>query len=323
MEKARSAVLSVEKEISSIKQGLTRLSSSTSEEIPNRIALRYLRSENDSEKHTGKLKVQCSNPMQSQCIDLTNTHNDDALLEFSEVEFSDAVFTAQLSLLDDDGDDDTTTNRNMSWIQEGDEWSEVLLGDDNVLEEFRLDVGTLECSSNTREITLLLVPSSRHESDDNEKVDENVEKEQEEDDNNDDDEEEQLLKLKFEIQLHPGTQDKLDKLYDMLAKASKKKAAAINELRRAAAAFEDSNSSNTNNSNNKVISKSAAVKPGFLNSGDGKDNKGFVSVLVDRAQQWGTRFTSWFVLTKDYGLFFGSVVLIHYYGEALALPPPV
>jgi len=48
-----------------------------------------------------------------------------------------------------------------------------------------LDVGTLECSSNTREITLLLVPSSRHESDDNEKVDENVEKEQEEDDNND------------------------------------------------------------------------------------------------------------------------------------------
>ena len=384
MEKARSAVLSVEKEISSIKQGLSRLNAVVEEE-PNRITLTLLtRPGSTSDTNTnatgsdelvnGVLNVTCSHPVQEQSITIVAQDSDaDAekqVLEWREIELNHAVFTATFTPSNDlsntnecvdENDEVNVDHKQLVYEQQGEEWqifsSNSDSGDDdndssiveNLLEEFRMDVGTLECSSTPRVVTLKLVIKSLSSEDENKEVEDstvteeksnetfspdegeaddskNVKEEEDdsqnvEKDNKEDKGNEQVLELQFELNFYPGTQLKSDKLYHLLSKASEKKTKAIQELRRAAAAMEQSSQSDAASN-----STSAVVKPGFLNNSsssvsDAKKSK--TSLMWERLQNMGSRAAMYWSGTKDYILFIGCVAFAQMYGHALALPPPV
>jgi len=300
MEKARNAVVSVEKEINTIKSSLRELGSKA-ETTTNRIVITNL-TENTS------LTIQCSSPVESHVLekDVSGT--------FEEVDTSVATFQFTLS--------------------EGSEiYSSDALDALDVMEEaaeFHMDLGTLEYTSVTKEKEIILFLENENKEDGEEETnstspaDEDDEKQDaptSTSDNDKDDEVEEIPSKTISISIHftPGTKDKTEKLYDMLNRAVKKKETVINDLRKVASAMSrEAQQSSTGDATSKSGGK--AVKAGFLNS---SKTSSTTTKLTDFYKKWSGRVIGIFLVTKEYLLFFGGVALIHYQGHQLALPAPV
>lgn len=132
--------------------------------------------------------------------------------------------------------------------------------------------------------------------------------------------------LSVHLEYTPSPNDKRDSLYDKLNEVSKRKAAAIESLRKSAAAV---NRAKTEASSGGTEKSSAAVKSGFLN----KPTVGGKSGSSSPPPFWkrwyektiGPNAMLWVVgpVAKNYVIFLGVSVFIHYKGDLLALPPPV
>jgi len=132
------------------------------------------------------------------------------------------------------------------------------------------------------------------------------------------------LKVEFE----PSKKDQKDELYDMLNKASKKKATAIDKLRKSAAAVsrlskDETTSTSRGSSAPSGTSRSPAVKAGFLNKKEKKAEPGALRRLYERTIGPNSLLRMVFPVAKNYIVFFGTVLFMHYQGQQLALPPPV
>jgi hypothetical protein len=124
----------------------------------------------------------------------------------------------------------------------------------------------------------------------------------------------------------PSAKDQQEALYELLNKASQRKSLALEHLRqvslnlsRSGPADSTTTTTGTNNNN-----KKPTIKPGFLKSSSSKTKK-------------PNRFAQWYQNTlgpqsmlrvivpaaKNYIIFFAAVILFHYKGQELALPPPV
>ena len=124
------------------------------------------------------------------------------------------------------------------------------------------------------------------------------------------------LKIEFE----PSKKDQKDGLYDLLNRASKRKAAAIDKLRKSAAAVSRLSAQESPSKGSDQAS-SRAVKPGFLNKE--KKEAGFFKRLYERTVGPNSLFMMLAPVAKNYVIFFGTVVFMHFQGQQLALPPPV
>jgi len=143
-----------------------------------------------------------------------------------------------------------------------------------------------------------------------------------------------IYTLSVQLEYTPSPEDKRDALYDTLNEVSKRKVAAIESLRKNAAivnrakAAEGGNNSSKNGSG-AGANKSPAVKSGFLNKSSSKNSssEGKHPPFWKRwyAKTLGPQSMLWVVgpIAKNYVLFAGVSLFIHYKGDLLALPPPV
>ena len=72
-----------------------------------------------------------------------------------------------------------------------------------------------------------------------------------------------------------------------------------------------------------VKKEKPSVKPGFLNKKPKKKEPMFLIRWYDRALGPNSLIRKVYPIAKNYILFFGGVILMHYQGHQLALPPPV
>ena len=139
-----------------------------------------------------------------------------------------------------------------------------------------------------------------------------------------------LYTLTVQLIYTPSPDDKRDALYDKLNEVSKRKAAAIESLRKNAGVVNRAKAAEASGSPSKgngIVSKSGpAVKSGFLN----KSKVGGEEKPPPFWKRWyektiGPRSMLWVVgpIAKNYVIFIGLSLFIHYKGDLLALPPPV
>jgi len=120
-------------------------------------------------------------------------------------------------------------------------------------------------------------------------------------------------KATFKVTYQPSAKDQREELYDLLNKATERKSKAVNELNDAAKMVTRANPS-----------QQAAVQKGFLNksSTTKAKKKNWVLSLWDKYLGPGS-FVRQNIQGKNYFIFFGAIVLFHFKGKELALPPPV
>jgi len=124
----------------------------------------------------------------------------------------------------------------------------------------------------------------------------------------------------------PSKNDEKNELCDLLNRMSKKKALAIQKLRKAAETMNRSRASEVSS----IVSRkgndgSTAVKAGFLNKKSKVKTKEPMAIVRWYEKVLGPESVvrKFFPVAKNYLLFFGGVVLMHYQGHQLALPAPV
>jgi len=128
----------------------------------------------------------------------------------------------------------------------------------------------------------------------------------------------------LKVTYKPSPKDQREELYEMLNKVSRRKAEALENLRKASVqASKDQSGSGPSSS---AVTKSQAVKSGFLNSKTKKSEESTLQKLYEKTigpnslLRLGATIAFAF---KDYIVFFGAVGFMHFKGQLLALPPPV
>jgi len=141
-----------------------------------------------------------------------------------------------------------------------------------------------------------------------------------------------LYTLTVQLEYTPSPNDKRDALYEKLNEVSKRKVAAIDSLRKNAAlvnrakAAASAASSSTAVTTKSADKKSPAVRAGFLN----KKTEETTAPPPPFWKRWyektiGPKSMLWVVgpVAKNYVIFVGVSLFIHFKGDLLALPPPV
>lgn len=133
-----------------------------------------------------------------------------------------------------------------------------------------------------------------------------------------------ICTVTLKIEYEPSAKDQRDKLYDMLNSASKRKAAAIDKLRKSAAEVSRATKASPSKAADAKSGSSPnkAVKAGFLNK-KAKKEDGFLKRMYNKTIGPSSMLRIIFPIAKNYVIFFGAAVLMHFKGQELALPPPV
>lgn len=135
-----------------------------------------------------------------------------------------------------------------------------------------------------------------------------------------------LYTLTLQLEYTPSLNDKRDALYDKLNEVSKRKVAAIESLRKNAGIVNRSKmaEAEAGGASTSMVEKNRAVKAGFLNkSPKATKPDPFWKRWYNKAL--GPQSLLWVVgpVAKNYFIFAGVSLFIHFKGDLLALPPPV
>jgi len=125
--------------------------------------------------------------------------------------------------------------------------------------------------------------------------------------------------IQMRIEFNPSIKDQKDELYDLLNKASKRKAMSVDKLRKSALAMNRASPA----AETSIVNKEKAVKSGFLNKKAPVKKEMLLVRWYNKALGRESFVRKAFPIAKNYILFFGGVVLMHFQGQQLALPPPV
>jgi len=142
-----------------------------------------------------------------------------------------------------------------------------------------------------------------------------------------------LYTVVIQLEYTPSPEERRDALYEKLNEVSKRKVAAIESLRKSAGIASRARGSadgvSTTTGGDTGSKASPAVKSGFLNKSKGGGEKPAVAV-VPFWKRWyentlGPQSMLWVLgpVAKNYIIFVGVSLFIHYRGDLLALPPPV
>lgn len=128
----------------------------------------------------------------------------------------------------------------------------------------------------------------------------------------------------IKVEYSASMKDRKEKLYDLLNEASKRKSRAIDDLRKSASTLSRVKSKNDGDGKNSGYT--TVVKSGFLEKKSKVTIEKETSLLTRLYQKYvgaSSIFQKVFPIAKNYLLFFGGVVVMHLYGQNLALPAPV
>lgn len=137
-----------------------------------------------------------------------------------------------------------------------------------------------------------------------------------------------IYTLTIQLEYTPSPDDKRDALYDKLNEVSKRKVAAIDSLRKCAGIISRAAKASEAAGGGEMTTspgKSPAVKSGFLNNKPKASEKGPPIWKKWYEKTIGPQSMLWVVgpIAKNYVLFVGVSLFIHFKGDLLALPPPV
>jgi hypothetical protein len=128
------------------------------------------------------------------------------------------------------------------------------------------------------------------------------------------------------VEYEPSTLDQKQELYELKSQNTSRREAAIDKLRKCAAALNRIKSSvagKSSEGSSKDAAKNPAVKSGFLNKKEKKKQPFFLVRWYEKTVGPESLIRQLFPILKNYILFFGTVTLMHFQGQQLALPPPV
>jgi len=134
--------------------------------------------------------------------------------------------------------------------------------------------------------------------------------------------------IDIHIEFNPSIRDEKNGLSDLLENASIKKAHAINRLRKAAEVINRVKQSTSETASTAMVTRTeGAVKAGFLNKAS---KLSAIKKDPSKLVKWYRRVLGpqsllrvAFPVAKNYLLFVGGLIMMHYQGYQLALPPPV
>ena len=120
--------------------------------------------------------------------------------------------------------------------------------------------------------------------------------------------------ITFNVTYKPSAKDQREELYELLNKASEKKSKYVSELQQAAKLSHRVDPVST-----------TAVRSGFLNKDAAPKKKEPSKLMKFYEKNLGPQslVRQIFPIAKNYIIFFGAVILFHFKGQELALPPPV
>lgn len=125
--------------------------------------------------------------------------------------------------------------------------------------------------------------------------------------------------ITFRVTYKPSTKDQVEELNVLLGKAASKRKAAMNDVRQLATAAAQAKAPGTSSGGAGTV-----IKSGFLNQKipEKKEESKLMQFYTKGVRQLKTAAT-FFMMMKNYAFFFGAVGALHFYGQELALPPPV
>jgi len=133
-----------------------------------------------------------------------------------------------------------------------------------------------------------------------------------------------LYTVTIQLEYTPSSNDLRDSLYEALNEVSKRKVAAIESLRKNAGLVNRAKASEASTSGSgEVVKSSPAVKAGFLNKKPSEVAQPFWKRWYNKTI--GPQSMLWVVgpIAKNYVIFAGVSLFIHWKGDLLALPAPL
>jgi len=133
-----------------------------------------------------------------------------------------------------------------------------------------------------------------------------------------------LYTLTIQLEYTPSSNDLRDSLYEALNEVSKRKVAAIESLRKNAGLVNRAKASEASTSGSgEVVKSGPAVKAGFLNKKPSEVAQPFWKRWYNKTI--GPQSMLWVVgpIAKNYVIFAGVSLFIHWKGDLLALPAPL
>jgi len=136
--------------------------------------------------------------------------------------------------------------------------------------------------------------------------------------------------VKFRMEYTPSIEDKKQALYEKLNEASRRRALAIENLRKAVTLKPSASNAVTTSTGTTTAAASKsknpkpAVKPGFLNKSS-KAKKKVNPIFAFYQKNFGPTSMlrkAIIPIAKNYVIFFGACIFMHFRGQELALPPP-
>lgn len=136
--------------------------------------------------------------------------------------------------------------------------------------------------------------------------------------------------VKFRMEYTPSIEDKKQALYEKLNEASRRRALAIENLRKAVTLKPSASNAVTTSTGTTAAAASKsknpkpAVKPGFLNKSSKAKKKvnPFFAFYQKNFGPTSMLRKAIIPIAKNYVIFFGACIFMHFRGQELALPPP-
>ena len=125
--------------------------------------------------------------------------------------------------------------------------------------------------------------------------------------------------ITFRVTYKPSAKDQVEELNVLLSKASNKRKNAMNDIRQLATSLAQARAPAPPS-----VGAGTVVKGGFLNkkTTEKKVDSRFMQIYTKGVSQLQTAGV-YLMAMKNYVFFFGAVGALHFFGQELALPPPV
>jgi hypothetical protein len=125
--------------------------------------------------------------------------------------------------------------------------------------------------------------------------------------------------ITFRVTYKPSTKDQMEELNVLLGKLTSKRKVAMNDIRQLATSAAQAKSPGVSSGGAGTV-----IKSGFLNQKiPEKNEESKVMQLYTKGVRQLKTAATYFMTMKNYAFFFGAVGALHFFGQELALPPPV
>lgn len=323
-EDPRTVVVECERQIQKIKTALRKIATEGGEETQNSLKVVWVGIDaSDSEEMT--VSMQLSSPVEEATLSKVQSSSGDEAVEVSSASFAgveSSMATLTVTLMKGDVVVGTSEAYDLSPICS---LEDATNPQDEYVTELPVAIVSPDGASSeaveAKDAAAEDAGEKEGGADDNAEAPESKEIEEKSKEDDDKKESVSLIKpvatLTLKLVFKPSVKDQKEELYELLNKMSQQKSDALKRLREQQTAL-------TKQSGSASPKKSGAVKAGFLNKKPKKAEESKWKQMYDKYMGPQSMARAFVIpITKNYVIFFGAAVLMHFKGQELALPAPV